>query len=35
MFYYIDKPFTPSFPTGMIKTEFDFTVRSGDTGIAR
>ena len=24
MFYYIDQPCTPSFPTGLVKSETDF-----------
>ena len=35
MFYYIKQPRTPSFPTGLIKTESDFTVRSVETGLGR
>ena len=35
MFYYIDQPLTPSFPTGLIKTESDFIVRSIETGLGK
>ena len=35
MFYYIDQPHTPSFPTGLVKTESDVIVRSVETGIGR
>ena len=35
MFYYIDQPRMPSFPIGLIKTEYDFTVRSVETGLGR
>ena len=35
MFYYVDQPPTPSFPIGLIKTEFDFIVRSVETGLSR
>ena len=31
MFYYIDKSRTPSFPSGLIKTESDFIIRSDET----
>ena len=34
-FYYIKQPRTPSFPTGLVKTESDFTARSVDTGFGR
>ena len=35
MFYYINQPSTPSFPTGLVKTESDFIVRSVETGLGR
>ena len=35
MFYYIDQPHTPSFPTGLVKTESDVIVRSVKTGLGR
>ena len=35
MFYYIDQPCTPSFPTGLVTTESDVTVKSVETGIGR
>ena len=35
MFYYINQPRTPSFPTGMVKTEPEFIVRSVETGLGR
>ena len=35
MFYYIDQPHTPSFPIRLVKTEFDFIVRSFETGLGR
>ena len=35
MFYYIDQPSTPSFPTGLVKNEFEFIVRSVETGLGR
>ena len=35
MFYYIDQPRTPSFPTGLVKTESDVIVRSVETGLGR
>ena len=35
MFYYIDQPHSPSFPTGLVKTESDFIVRSAETGLGR
>ena len=35
MFYYIDRPRTPSFPIGSVKTESDFIVRSVETGLGR
>ena len=35
MFYYIDQLRTPSFPTGLVKTEPDFIVRSVETGLDR
>ena len=31
MFYYIDRPCTPSFPIGLVKTKSDFIVRSVET----
>ena len=31
MFDYINQPRTPSFPTGLVKTDSDFTVRSVET----
>ena len=34
MFYYIDQPRTPSFPTGLAKTKSDFIVRSVETNFA-
>ena len=33
--FYIDKLRTPSFPTGLVKTESDFIVRSVQTGLGR
>ena len=35
MFYYNDQPNTPSFPIGLVKSGFDFTVRSVGTGLGR
>ena len=35
MFYYNDQPNTPSFSIGLVKTGFDFTVRSVGTGLGR
>ena len=35
MFYYIDQRRTPSFPTGLVKTELNFIVRSVETGLGR
>ena len=35
MFYYIDQPHTPSFPTELVKTKSDFAVRSVETGLGR
>ena len=35
MFYYINQPRTPTFPTGLVKTESDFIVRSVETGLRR
>ena len=35
MFYYINHPYTPSFPVGLVKTESDFIVRSVETGLLR
>ena len=35
MFYYIDQPRTPSYPTGLIKTKSDFFVRSVETVLGR
>ena len=35
MFYYVDQAPTPFFPIGLIKTEFDFIVRSVETGLRR
>ena len=35
MFCYIDQPCTPSFSTGLVKTESDVTVRSIETGLGR
>ena len=35
MFYYIDQFCTPSFPIGLAKTESDFIVRPGETGLER
>ena len=33
MFDYTDQSCTPSFPIGLVKTEFDFIVRSVETGL--
>ena len=33
MFYYIDQPHNPSFPTGLVKTKSDFIVRTVETGL--
>ena len=33
--FYIDQLRTPSFPTGLFKTESDFIVRSVETGLGR
>ena len=33
--YYIEQPCTPPFPVGLVKTESDFIVRSGETGLGR
>ena len=35
MFYYIDQPRTPSFRTGLVKTESYFIVRSVETDLGR
>ena len=35
MFYYIDRPCTPSFPIGLVKTKSDFIVRLLDTDLGR
>ena len=35
MLYYIDQTCTPSFPTELVKTESDFTVRSVESGLGR
>ena len=35
MFYYMDQIYNPSFPTGLVKTESDFIVRSVKTGLGR
>ena len=35
MFYYVDQPRTPYFPTGLVKTESDFIIRSFETGLGR
>ena len=35
MFYYIEHPRTPSVPTGLVKTEYDFIVRSVETDLRR
>ena len=35
MFYYIDQTCTPSFSSGLVKTESDFIVRSLETGLGR
>ena len=35
MFYYIHQPSTPSCPTGFVKTESDFIVRSVETSLGR
>ena len=35
MFYYINRPCTPSFPIGLGKTESDVIVRSVETGLVR
>ena len=33
--YYIDLPCTPSFPSGLVKTECEFIVRSVETCLGR
>ena len=33
MFYYIDQPRTPSFPIGLVKSEYDLFVGSVETGL--
>ena len=33
MFYFIDKPCTPFFPIGLVKTESDFIVRLVETDL--
>ena len=33
--YYINQPCTPSFPTGLVKTESDVIDRSFETGLGR
>ena len=33
--FYIDQFCTPSFPTGLVKTESDFIVRSVEIGLGR
>ena len=35
MFHYINKPRTPPFPTGMVKTESDFIIRSAETNLGK
>ena len=35
MFYYIDQPYTPSFPIGLAKTKSDFIIRSGETRLGK
>ena len=35
MIYYINQPYTPSFPIGLVKIEFDFIFRSVETGLGR
>ena len=35
MFYYIDQSHTASFPIGLVKTEYNFIVRSVETGLGR
>ena len=35
MFYCIDQPRTPSFLTGLVKSESDFIVKSVETGLGR
>ena len=35
MFDYMDQPYTPSFPIGLVKTESDFIVRSVESGLGR
>ena len=35
MSYYINQSCTPSFPTALVKTKFDFIVRSVETGLGR
>ena len=35
MFYYIEQPHTPTFSTGLVKTESDFIVRSVETDLRR
>ena len=35
MFYYINHLRTPSFPVELVKSEFDFVVRSVETGLVR
>ena len=33
--FYIQELFTPSFPSGLVRTESDFIVRSAVTGLGR
>ena len=33
--FYIDQLHTPSFPIGLVKTEYGFIVRSVETGLGR
>ena len=35
MFHYIDQPYRPFFLTGLVKTQFDFIVRSVETSLGR
>ena len=35
MFYYIEQPYNPSFPIGLVKTKSDFIVRPVETGLGR
>ena len=35
MFYFTDQPSTPTSPNGLVKTGYDFIVRSVETDLGR